>query len=76
MNLHEISNDLVALRDLYEIEEFCDSNGYNLKDLKYEEVNAVLDLITEYEQKEKIIDADFKEVEEDLEKIVQTRLDM
>ncbi|GAA0103282.1 phage recombination protein Bet [Paraclostridium bifermentans] len=63
-------------KDISKIEEFCDSNGYNLKELKYEEVNKVLDLLTNYEPKEKIIDADFKEIEEDPEEIVQTRLDM
>jgi phage recombination protein Bet len=63
-------------KDISKIEEFCDSNGYNLKELKYEEVNKVLDLLTNYEPKEKIIDADFKEIEEDQEEIVQTRLDM
>ncbi|WP_195337044.1 phage recombination protein Bet [Paraclostridium bifermentans] len=63
-------------KDISKIEEFCDSNGYNLKELKYEEVNKVLELLTNYEPKEKIIDADFKEIEEDPEEIVQTRLDM
>lgn len=63
-------------KDISKIEEFCDSNGYNLKELKYEEVNKVLELLTNYEPKEKIIDADLKEIEEDPEEIVQTRLDM
>lgn len=63
-------------KDISKIEEFCDSNGYNLKELKYEEVNEVLDLLTKYEPKEKIIDADFKEVEEDPEETAQTKLDV
>ncbi|MGL5651255.1 MAG: phage recombination protein Bet [Paraclostridium sp.] len=63
-------------KDISKIEEFCDSNGYNLKELKYEEVNEVLDLLTKYEPKEKIIDADFKEVEEDPEEAAQTKLDV
>ncbi|UOW66893.1 phage recombination protein Bet [Paraclostridium bifermentans] len=63
-------------KDISKIEEFCDSNGYNLKELKYEEVNEVLDLLTKYETKEKIIDADFKEVEEDPEEASQTKLDV
>lgn len=63
-------------KDISKIEEFCDSNGYNLKELKYEEVNEVLDLLTKYETKEKIIDADFKEVEEDPEEAAQTKLDV
>lgn len=63
-------------KDISKIEAFCDSNGYNLKELKYEEVNEVLDLLTKYEPKEKIIDADFKEVEEDPEEAAQTKLDV
>lgn len=63
-------------KDISKIEEFCDSNGYNLKELKYDEVNEVLDLLTKYEPKEKIIDADFKEVEEDSEEAAQTKLDV
>lgn len=63
-------------KDISKIEEFCDSNGYNLKELKYEEVNEVLDLLTKYEPKEKIIDADFKEIEEDPEEAAQTKLDV
>lgn len=63
-------------KDISKIEEFCDSNGYNLKELKYEEVNEVLDLLTKYDPKEKIIDADFKEIEEDPEEAAQTKLDV
>lgn len=63
-------------KDISKIEEFYDSNGYNLKELKYEEVNEVLDLLTKYESKEKIIDTDFKEVEEDSEETAQTKLDV
>lgn len=54
-------------KDIFKIEEFCDSNGYNLKELKYEEVNEVLDSLTKYEPKEKIIDPHFKELEVELE---------
>lgn len=63
-------------KDASKIEEFCNSNGYNLKELKFDEVNEVLDLLTKYEPKEKIIDADFKEVEEDPEETAQTKLDV
>lgn len=63
-------------KDISKIEEFCDSNGYNLKELKYEEVNEVLDLLTKYDPKEKSIDADFKEIEEDPEEAAQTKLDV
>lgn len=63
-------------KDISKMDSFCESNGYSLKDLKYEEVNEVLDLLTKYEPKEKIIDADFKEVEEDPEETAQTKLDV
>lgn len=63
-------------KEVSKIDEFCASNGYNLKELKYDEVNEVLDLLTKYEPKEKIIDADFKEVEEDPEESAQTKLDV
>ena len=63
-------------KDISKMDSFCESNGYSLKELKYEEVNEVLDLLTKYEPKEKIIDADFKEVEEDPEEIAQTKLDV
>lgn len=70
--LYDYSNP----KDIREMESFCESNGYSLKELKFDEVDEVLDLLTKYEPKEKIIDADFQEVEEDPEEIVQTRLDM
>lgn len=64
-------------KDISKMESFCESNGYSLKELKFDEVNEVLDLLTNYEPKEKIIDADFKEVEIDpKDEVVQTKLDM
>ena len=53
--------------DISKIQEFCESNGYCLKELKFDEVEELLDLLDKYEPKEKveIIDADFKQVEED-----------
>ncbi|WP_343101394.1 phage recombination protein Bet [Romboutsia sp. MSSM.1001216sp_RTP31141st1_G3_RTP31141_220114] len=53
-------------KDISKMEEFCDSNGYNLKELKYEEVDEILDLLSKYEPKEInniVIDTDFVEVE-------------
>lgn len=70
--LYDYSNP----KDISKMENFCESNGYSLKELKFDEVNEVLDLLTKYEPKEKIIDADFKEVEENSEEVLQTRLDM
>lgn len=54
-------------KDISKMEEFCESNGYSLKELKFEEVSEVLNLLSQYEPKEtvEIFDADFKEVEED-----------
>lgn len=52
-------------KDISKMQEFCDSNGYCLKELKFDEVDVVLDLLTKYEPKEEIIvDTDFKEVTE------------
>lgn len=53
-------------KDISKMEEFCDSNGYNLKELKYEEVDEILDLLSKYEPKDTnniVIDTDFVEVE-------------
>lgn len=53
-------------KDVSKISEFCDSNGFVLKELKFEEVNELLELLGKYEPKEKveIVDADFQEVEQ------------
>ena len=50
-------------KDTTELEKFCSSNGYDLKELKFEEVDALIILLKTY--KPTIDDADFKEVEED-----------
>ncbi|MBS6025861.1 MAG: phage recombination protein Bet [Paeniclostridium sordellii] len=65
-------------KDISKMENFCESNGFNLKELKREEVDEVLDLLSNYEPKEKIIDADFREIEEiDTDKeVVQESLDV
>lgn len=65
-------------KDISKMESFCESNGFNLKELKREEVDEVLDLLSNYEPKEKIIDADFREIEEiDTDKeVVQESLDV
>lgn len=51
--------------DISKIQEFCESNGYCLKELKFDEVEELLDLLTNYEPKEGVIDADFSPVDED-----------
>lgn len=53
-------------KDISKMQEFCESNGYCLKELKYEEVDELLDLLSKYEPKEEVvIDTEFKEVVED-----------
>ena len=58
-------------KDVSKLEEFCSSNGYCLKELKYDEVDELLDVLTKYEPKEIVVDANFKEVEpvEDIEQV-------
>ncbi|MEG2789123.1 MAG: phage recombination protein Bet [Romboutsia sp.] len=53
-------------KDISKMQEFCESNGYCLKELKYDEVDELLDILSKYESKEKadILDADFKEVDD------------
>ena len=53
-----------------ELEYFCTSNGYDLKKLKYEEAEEVLQLLIEYEPKtdaefqdEEVQDVEFSEIE-------------
>ena len=51
-------------KDITELEKFCDSNGYSLKELKFDEVDELIDLLAEYEP---VQDVEFKEVTEDQE---------
>lgn len=53
-------------KDISKMQEFCESNGYCLKELKFDEVDELLDLLSKYEPKEEVvIDTEFKEVVED-----------
>ena len=56
-----------STKDITKLQEFCNSNGYCLKELKFEEVEPLLELLEKYEPIEKfeIFDADFKPIEED-----------
>lgn len=68
MKLAELKGlyDFKNPKEISKMEDFCNSNGYCLKELKFEEVNEVLDLLSKYNPKESVIvDADFKEVIED-----------
>lgn len=58
-------------KDIKELEYFCTSNGYNLKHLKFEEADEVLQLLIEYDPKDdvtveddEIQDVEFNEVTE------------
>lgn len=55
-------------KDISKMEDFCNSNGYCLKDLKFDEVEPLLDLLSKYEPKEapiEVVDTDFTELNED-----------
>ena len=62
--------------DISKIQEFCESNGSCLKELKFDEVQEVLDLLTKYEPKETIIDAEFAPVDEDINTEEQVTLEV
>lgn len=61
------------IKDTKELEYFCTSNGYDLKNLKFEEAEEVLQLLIEYdpkvntEIKDKVQDVQFTEVTESTE---------
>jgi phage recombination protein Bet len=61
--LYDYSNS----KDISKLQEFCNSNGYCLKELKFDEVEPLLELLDKYEPIEKfeVFDADFKPIEED-----------
>lgn len=55
-------------KDISKMQEFCESNGYCLKELKFDEVELLLDILSNYKPKEapvEVVDADFKEIIED-----------
>ena len=50
-------------KDISKIQEFCESNGYCLQELKFDEVDVLLDLLQKHESKEEVIvDTEFKEL--------------
>lgn len=61
--LYDYSNS----KDISKLQEFCNNNGYCLKELKFDEVEPLLELLDKYEIKEEfeVFDADFKPIEED-----------
>ena len=54
-------------KDISKLQEFCNNHGYCLKELKFDEVEPLLELLDKYEIKEEfeVFDADFKPIEED-----------
>lgn len=54
-------------KDTSKLEYFCSSNGYDLKDLKFEEVDELLELLTNYEpvQDVEYTEEEIEEVKED-----------
>ena len=61
--LYDYSNS----KDISKLQEFCNNHGYCLKELKFDEVEPLLELLDKYEIKEEfeVFDADFKPIEED-----------
>ena len=61
--LYDYSNS----KDISKLQEFCNNHGYCLKELKFDEVEPLLELLEKYEIKEEfeVFDADFKHIEED-----------
>lgn len=56
------------VKDTSKLEYFCTSNGYCLKELKFEEADEVLELLAKYEPKkntEEIQDVEYTEITED-----------
>jgi phage recombination protein Bet len=61
--LYDYSNS----KDISKLQEFCNNHGYCLKELKFDEVEPLLELLEKYEIKEEfeVFDADFKPIEDD-----------
>lgn len=51
-------------KDTSKLEEFCESNGFDLKELQFEEVDELIELLSEYEPKDEFVDVEFEEVKE------------
>ena len=49
-------------KDVSKLEYFCENNGYNLKELKFEEVEDLISILSKYEPNEHIQDVEFTEV--------------
>lgn len=67
-------------KDTSKLETFCDSNGYNLKELTFEEAEEVLELLAKYEPKknteDNIQDVEFTEVTEATENNIEGQVSL
>lgn len=65
-------------KDTTKLEEFCDSNGYNLKELTFDEADEVLELLAKYEPKvqEDIQDVEFTEVSENTNENIEGQVSL
>lgn len=65
-------------KDTTKLEEFCDSNGYNLKELTFDEADEVLELLAKYEPKvqEDIQDVEFTEVSENADENIEGQVSL
>lgn len=65
-------------KDISKLNEFCESNGYDIKNLKYEEVEELISLLANYEPKvqEDIQDVEFTEVTENDESNIEGQVSL
>lgn len=65
-------------KDTTRLEEFCHSNGYNLKELTFDEADEVLELLAKYEPKvqEDIQDVEFTEVSENTNENIEGQVSL
>lgn len=66
------------VKDTSKLEDFCNSNGYNLKELKFEEADEVLELLAKYEPKryEEVQEVEFTEVTENDEDNIEGQVSL
>ena len=65
-------------KDISKLNEFCKSNGYDIKNLKYEEVEELVSLLAKYEPKvqEDIQDVEFTEVPENTNENIEGQVSL
>lgn len=65
-------------KDISKLNEFCESNGYDIKNLKYEEVEELVSLLANYEPKvqEDIQDVEFTEVSENTDENIEGQVSL